>query len=660
MGTSGRSTLRGFTLVVLVALGLSGCGGGSSGGGVAPQAVNFSVNGKITDASTSAAISGATVTVSAGSNVLGTATTDGSGNYALSNLTSNAQTVTWAVADASYMSYSTSLNIAGGGSFTVNYGMSRALGTVSGTVAAQASSFGARAAGAPGPMARAKRLNPALPTYVPGRIIVKFRPSAAAASIGDLHQQVGGRVDRVISSLGLHVVKLPAGASVQDALNAYRASGLVQYAEQAVYVHAQATPNDSLYNIQWDLPLIDAPSAWDVTTGSGSVIVAVVDTGIRSHPDLQGITVQGSDPFGGDSDPTDPGCSTDPNDYSHGMHVTGTIDADTNNGVGIAGINWGGMAGTKIMPIRALGELNGQCGTGTDDIVAQGITYAVDHGAKVINLSLGTGTGTQTLQDSVNYAYSHGVTVVAAAGNESGPVDYPAAYPHVIAVAATACDNSQASYSNFGAQIAVAAPGGDSNHLCNGDPNTAVVWSTSWSPASGNVYVGLQGTSMATPHVSGVVALMISRGTTGPDNILSILENTATHLGSGGAGTRNDQFGYGLINAAAAVGRGQTASQLRAFTGDLSGGVITVRSDIVTVTSNGAFTITHAQAGTHSVFVWQDFNGNGVIDAGDSFGETDGVVISNNVTTSGVAVVVKTYSGAAVSTKSVLTVKHTP
>gem|GEM_PF-1280458 len=660
MGTSGRGTFRGLALIVLIALGFAGCGGGGgAGGGVAPQAVSFSVNGKITDAASSAAVSGATVTVSASSNVLGTTTTDASGNYSLSNLSSNAQAVTWAVADNGYTSYSTSLNVSAGGTYTVNYGMSRQLGTVTGSVSAQASAFGVRAAGAPGPMVRVKHLNAALPRHVPGRIIVKFRPSAAAASIGALHQQVGGRVDRVIASLGLHVVKLPAGASEQDALNAYRASGLVQYAEQAVYVHEQATPNDSLYNTQWDLPLINAPAAWDVTTGAASVIVAVVDTGIRSHPDLAGITVQGSDPFGGDSDPTDPGCSTDPSDLSHGMHVTGTIDADTNNGAGIAGINWGGVAGTKIMPVRVLGELNGQCGVGTDDIVAQGITYAVDHGAKVINLSLGSSTGSQTLQDAVNYAYSHGVTVVAAAGNESGPVDYPAAYPHVIAVAATACDNSEASYSNFGSQIAVAAPGGDPNHLCSGNQNTGVVWSTSWSPNSGNVYAGMAGTSMATPHVAGVVALMISRGITGPDNILSILENTATHLGSGAAGTRNDQFGYGLVNAAAAVGGGQTASQLRAFTGDVSGGVITVHSDIVPVAASGSFTITHAQAGTHSVFVWQDFNGNGIVDAGDSFGETDGVVITNNATTSNVAVVVKTYSGTAMTTQNVLTVKRT-
>ena len=626
------------------------------GGGVAPQPVSFAVNGKITDSATSTALSGATVTVSAGGNVLGTVTTDASGSYGLSNLSSNAQTVTWAVADTTYSSYNTNLNVSSGGSYTVNYAMSQALGTVTGSVTAQGSSAAVRAAAVPGPTVRAVRRG-ALPEYVPNRIIVKFRQVATADAIGALHRQAGARVDRLIPALGLHVVKVDP-AAVQAALSAYRASNLVQYAHQAVYMHTQAIPNDSLYPQQWDLPLINMPGAWDLTTGSASVIVAVVDTGIRSHPDLQGITVQGSDPFGGDSDPTDPGCSVDPTDYSHGMHVAGTIDADTNNGAGVAGINWGGAAGTKIMPIRVLGEMDGQCGVGTDDVAAQGITYAVDHGAKVINLSMGSSTGSQSLQDAVDYAYNHGVTVVAAAGNESGPVDYPAAYPHVIAVAATACDNSQASYSNIGPQVAVAAPGGDPNTLCNGDQNTGYVWSTSWSPASGNVYLGMAGTSMATPHVSGLVALMISRGITGPDNILRILENTATHLGAGGAGTRNDQFGYGLINAAAAVGGAQTASQLRAFVGDLSGGVITVRSDVVPVASNGTFTISHAQGGTHSVFVWQDYNGNGVIDAGDAFGETDGVAVTNNATTSGVAVVVRTYSGATMSTQSALTVKR--
>jgi hypothetical protein len=298
--------------------------------------------------------------------------------------------------------------------------------------------------------------------YVPDQVLVKFRPTAQAQSVEALHQAAGGRVVRVIRQLGVHVVKLNPGISAASALAVYRASGLVEYAEQDVYRYAQATPNDTYYGLQWHYPKIGLPAAWDVTTG-GPVIVAVVDSGIRfDHPDLAGVTVPGYDFFANDPDPTDPGCPmVNASKPSHGTHVAGTVAAVTNNGIGVAGVAWGGASAVKIMPIRVLGEdpLAGWCGTGTDAGVAAGIVYAADNGAKVVNLSLGGSAGTRTLQDAVNYALGRGVTVVAAAGNENGPVAYPAAYPGVIAVAATACNDQRASYSNFGPQIWVAAPG---------------------------------------------------------------------------------------------------------------------------------------------------------------------------------------------------------
>jgi len=522
-------------------------------------------------------------------------------------------------------------------------------GTVQGTVTPEAgtvSSLQVRL-----PRSDQPRTAAGLPVYVPDQVLVKFRPTAQAQSVEALHQAAGGRVVRVIRQLGVHVVKLNPGISAASALAVYRASGLVEYAEQDAYRYAQAEPNDPGYSLQWHYPKIGLPAAWDVTTG-GPVIVAVVDSGIRfDHPDLAGVTVPGYDFFDNDPDPTDPGCPmVNAREPSHGTHVAGTVAAVTNNGIGVAGVAWGGASAVKIMPIRVLGEdpLAGRCGRGTDAGVAAGIVYAADNGAKVVNLSLGGSAGTQTLQDAVNYALGRGVTVVAAAGNQNGPVAYPAAYPGVIAVAATACNDQRASYSNFGPQIWVAAPGGDINTACPVDSIYAWIWSTSWRPLDGFTYPYLGppffiGTSMATPHVSGVAALLISRGFTTPSAIRSRLRDTAVDLGARGW---DQYFGYGLVNAAAAVGASNPNSTMRAFAGVVSGNTITRQSDFAGVAATGSFTITNAQPGTKSVFAWQDFNGNGQVDFGDYFGRRDGVVISPGSTTFGVAVTVRRYTGS--------------
>src|SRR5947208_7538263 len=139
------------------------------------------------------------------------------------------------------------------------------------------------------------------------------------------------------------------------------------------------------------------------------------------HQDLQSVTVQGYDFIDNDSDPTDPGCATAPNEASHGTHVAGTIAALTNNSTGVAGVTWGGASGVKVMPVRVLDG----CGSGTAATIASGIIYAADNGAKAINLSLRFLASPQAIQDAVNYAYNRDVTLVAAAGNDNGPVGYP-------------------------------------------------------------------------------------------------------------------------------------------------------------------------------------------------------------------------------------------
>lgn len=493
-------------------------------------------------------------------------------------------------------------------------------------------------------MSRAIRRVANRPTLIPDQIVVKFRAGVDPASASALHQQVGGTVKRAGEPLGVTVVKLARGASVADALRGYRVSPLVEYAEQDGYAYATATPNDPYYDDQWHYPAINLPTAWDTVKGS-PVIVAVVDTGIRfNHPDITGITVQGWDFVSNDSNPTDPGCSTDTTEPSHGTHVSGTIAALTDNATGVAGVNWGGATGIKIMPIRVLDG----CGSGSDADVAAGIDYARAHGAKIVNLSLGGIGPSTTLENAVTDAVAAGVTVVAAAGNDSADIAsgpfIPANYSNVITVAATRCDNAQASYSNFGSAVDIAAPGGDFTNTCApAGPGGDFVLSTSGSPATGNGYWWFIGTSMATPHVSGVLALLIARGFTDPAALQARLESTATDLGAAGKDTI---FGSGLVNAASAVGAVTTAQQMRAFSGVQIGGIITRQSDLVAVGDNGAFTITNAEAGIKTVFAWQDYDGDGAVSTGDYYGTKTGVNVPSGGIKTGVTVTASRYSGA--------------
>ncbi len=232
-------------------------------------------------------------------------------------------------------------------------------------------------------------------------------------------------------------------------------------------------------------------------------------------------------------------------DDSHGTHVSGTIAQTTNNSAGVAGIAFD----ATIMPVKVLGA----DGSGTYEMVADGIYYAVDNGAQIINMSLGGSAASATLEDAVAYAYSNGVTILAASGNSNSSVDYPAAYDaYCIAVGATEYDEIRAPYSNFGTSLDIVAPGGNTGVDKNGDGFADGVLQETFSdtPVDWN-YWFFQGTSMATPHASGVAALLLSRNPTlTPDQVRDALESTAEDLGPAG---RDDEYGYGLIDAAAAL-----------------------------------------------------------------------------------------------------------
>jgi len=327
-------------------------------------------------------------------------------------------------------------------------------------------------------------------------------------------------------------------------------------------------PNDEYYSYQWHYPQIDLPQAWDITTGSSDVIVAVIDTGVLSnHPDLQGQLVAGydfiqdpdnaADGDGIDNDPFDVGDDANGNSSFHGTHVSGTIAAASDNSNGVAGVAWG----ARVMPLRALGRFGG-----TDYDIEQAVRYAAklpnDSGtvpakkADVINLSLGGPTNTTVPTEAFRLAREAGVIVVAASGNEAtNELNYPASLDGVVSVSATTIRDALAPYSNFGETIDIAAPGGNFSDV-NGDGYADGILSTVGSDANGPIQLGYafyQGTSMASPHIAGVIALMKSvyPGLT-PDSFDQLLANGELTDDLGTLG-RDNQFGYGLVNAYKAV-----------------------------------------------------------------------------------------------------------
>ncbi|NOZ72154.1 MAG: peptidase S8 [Chloroflexi bacterium] len=379
------------------------------------------------------------------------------------------------------------------------------------------------------------------PDFVPGRILVQMEPEALAKAEASI-ESLGLEPIRSLAAPGLTLVRVPEGEELKLAQRLSRQPG-IRYAEPDYLLHAfpttsVVTPNDTYYaDYQWQLPYINADTAWDTTTGSNSITIAIIDTGVDlTHPDLAAHIVSGYDFINNDADASD--------DQGHGTHVASIAAAVSDNNEGITGVTWN----AKVMPVKVLDS----GGSGAISGVADGIRWAVDNGADIINMSLGGSSTSSTLEDAIDYAYSHGVFIVAAAGNdyESGnPTSYPAAYNHVVAVASTDNSDGHASYSNSGSYVDVAAPGGDPSDSYDSNPEHWIVGAY-WR-GSGYDYAWLSGTSQAAPHVAGLAALLLSLDPSlGPDDLEDIITSTAVDVQAAGW----DEFsGYGRIDAAAAV-----------------------------------------------------------------------------------------------------------
>lgn len=372
----------------------------------------------------------------------------------------------------------------------------------------------------PQALAEAVAERPERAEFVPGEVLVKLREGFGLGPDYPLTSKGS------IEGLGVLWLGVPAGREL-EIVQRLQDDPRVEWAEPNYLRDVMRVPNDQLYQqFQWNLRKMQTDQAWDITTGSSEVMVAVLDTGVdSSHPDLAGKLVAGYDFLNDDPDPAD--------DSGHGTHNAGVIGAASNNGTGVAGVSWG----TRIMPIKVLNS----SGVGPDAVIARGITYAVDQGAQIVNMSFGSSTSSQLLAQAVRYAHDKGALLVAAAGNTAkldNAVIYPAAYEQVLAVAATDEEDKVGDFSQHHPYVGISAPG-------------VRIVSTFWRGSGYGGYVSASGTSAAAPHVSGVAALIRS---VNPDltsgQIQRILQETADDLGASG---KDPYYGTGRVNAYKAV-----------------------------------------------------------------------------------------------------------
>ncbi|MGH7845022.1 MAG: S8 family serine peptidase, partial [Candidatus Binatia bacterium] len=351
--------------------------------------------------------------------------------------------------------------------------------------------------------------------YMPGELLLTPADGVAEKDLERIYKKVGGKLAKKLSKIKAHRINVP-----EDSLDAIEAAlkknPKIKHVEKNFVAEGGRAPNDPGYASQWHLPKISAPGGWDITIGSASVPVAMIDSGVDpAHPDLAAKLLPG---FNFLSD------NTDTHDvYGHGTATAGTAAAMTNSGIGVAGLAWS----NPIMPLVVLNSSN----YASYADIASAITYAADHGAKVINISIGGSSNSSTLQNAVNYAWSKGVVIVASAmNNNTSTPYYPAALTNVLAVAATDQYDNKASFSNYGSWIDVAAPG-------------TYIYTTK----NGGAYGNWQGTSFSSPLVAGLAALVFSHN---PElsnaQVVDLIKSNADDRGTVGF---DQYFGWGRINA---------------------------------------------------------------------------------------------------------------
>jgi subtilisin family serine protease len=397
------------------------------------------------------------------------------------------------------------------------------------------------------------------PPYRPDEVLVKFKPTLSDQTIKATIAAYQGKELKRIPRINVYKIKIQTSTTLEETLFALKRNPDVEYAEPNYIAYITETPNDPLFDLQYALynpdsgppgspqgeerADIKATSAWEETKGDEDIIIAILDSGVDMlHPDLdEKIHSSGYDFVNDDSDATD--------DEGHGTHVAGIAAGETHNNEGIAGVAWN----CKILPVKVLDDL----GEGGYDELSEGIIWAADNGADVINLSLGGSFPSTTLEDALKYAYDMDVVIVASAGNDGGAVDYPAAYDdYCLAVAATNDSDERVTFenssdnpldkweSNFGPEIDVAAPG-------TLIVSTVPTWL--WDPDS-IPYAWGNGTSMAAPHVAGLAALIKSvKPHLTAAQIMDVIRYSADDVNFVNNLGIDNYIGYGRINSAKAL-----------------------------------------------------------------------------------------------------------
>lgn len=391
--------------------------------------------------------------------------------------------------------------------------------------------------------------------YVPGELIVKYSDAGERSIQSSFHA-----LDvKTIKSLSedVQLVEIPDNQDVEEMAEKLENDPAIEYAEPNYILRAfdgvpSQSVNDTYYSDQWSLPMMHAPEVWDSLGEDNTVTVAVVDTGVDAeHPDLQGRLLTGHNC----ADKKSTGkwyVNEEPiDDHGHGTHVSGIIAAISDNNLGITGV--AGPGNVRILPVKVLNDK----GQGTSLDVAEGIRYAADHGADMINLSLGGGYPSSVGRDAIAYAQDLGCIVIAAAGNECTRVEYtyPASYAGVVSVGAINENKERAWFSNYGPTLDVASPG-------VGVLSTVPSWLGKEDKAAGEkvygddqsgYYEAWSGTSMATPNVVGVAALYkLSHPNASALEISEMLTSTAEDIGELG---RDTDTGFGLVDATAMMGK---------------------------------------------------------------------------------------------------------
>jgi serine protease len=434
--------------------------------------------------------------------------------------------------------------------------------------------------------------------YEPGVVLVRMREGIGASARDEILREARATRASRPRYADFEVLAIDPAANPEDVAAALARRPDVDYAQASYRVYPSYVPNDPLYSRQWNFPLINLEQAWDINQGAtASVTVAVLDTGVayrdaileftaggfvdggRVYPPLGRISV----PFAAAPELGGPGRFVSPRDFiwnddmpldmdGHGTHVTGTVGQLTNNAVGLAGIAFN----VKIMAVKCIStdwdDIFDSPNIGTDAVVAQAIRYAADNGARVINMSLGRNEGgpAPAIGEAMRYAVSKGAFIAVAGGNDyedGNPVERLAEQAEpidgAIVVAAVGPDKNRAYYSGVKSYIEIAAPGG--NGRISGA--TSAVWQQTFDPTFTDTFLkppsqygpprfdvfayrAFQGTSMATPHVAGLAALMFSQGITNPAAIEAAMKRFAQDRGAEG---KDDEYGYGLIDARASL-----------------------------------------------------------------------------------------------------------